>query len=107
MKTRWMGVAAGALGAVLAAGSMVGAEAGVNQRQKRQQGRILQGVKSGELTRNEFRRLEKEQARIRRHERKARSDGEFTLKERARINRELNRSSRHIYRQKHDRQDRN
>jgi hypothetical protein len=35
------------------------------------------------------------------------SGGEFTPRERGRIQRQLNRSSRSIYRQKHDRQDRN
>ena len=98
---------AATLCAVLVLGTIVTAEAGVNDRERNQQRRIRQGVRSGELTRSEFRRLEREQARVRRHEARARSDGRFTLRERARINRELNRSSRHIYRQKHDRQDRN
>ena len=79
----------------------------INQRQTNQQKRILQGVKSGELTGKEFYRLEKEQAQIRRLERKAKADGELTKKERARLHRELNQSSRHIKWQKHDRQDRN
>ena len=87
--------------------TFVTAEAGVNDRERNQQRRIRQGVRSGELTRGEFRRLEREQARVRRHEARARSDGRFTLRERARINRELNRSSRHIYRQKHNRLYRN
>jgi hypothetical protein len=60
------------------------------------------------LTRREAGRLASEQARIAVMEARARrSGGEFTASERARVRRELSQSSRHIYRQKHDRQDRN
>jgi hypothetical protein len=79
----------------------------VNVRQWRQTTRIRQGVRNGELTRRETQRLAAEQASI--HTQEAfyrRSGGEFTARERARIQRELHQSSRHIYRQKHDRQDR-
>ena len=79
----------------------------INAREREQQERIRQGVRSGELTRREARRLEAEQARIRVNEAFARrSGGQLTLRERRRIERELNHSSRDIYRQKHDRQDR-
>ena len=81
---------------------------GVNARERRQEQRIHQGVRSGELTRREAERLQAEQARIRVDEAFARrSGGEFTARERARIEREQNKASRDIYRQKHDRQDRN
>ena len=81
---------------------------GVNARQQQQQGRIRQGVRSGELTRREAARLAAEQARIQVRETYARhSGGEFTARERARIERAQNRASRDIYRQKHDAQDRN
>lgn len=80
----------------------------VNARQGRQTARIRQGVRSGELTRRETQRLAAEQASIRSQEAfYRRSGGQFTARERARIQRELQQSSRHIYRQKHDRQDRN
>ncbi len=80
---------------------------GVNERQRDQQQRIRQGIRSGELTRVEAARLERREAQIRLDEAIARrSGGEFTGRERARIQRELDRSSRDIYRQKHDRQDR-
>lgn len=80
----------------------------VNARQGRQTTRIRQGVRSGELTRRETQRLAAEQASIRTQEAfYRRSGGEFTARERARVQRELRQSSRHIYRQKHDRQDRN
>jgi hypothetical protein len=80
--------------------------AGINGRQHREQQRIRQGVRSGELTRPEARRLEYEQARIRVDERYARRDGYVSPRERARLDREMDRASRDIYRQKHDGQDR-
>ena len=99
-------------GALLSATMIPGAIAAerrpINAREHREQVRIRQGVKSGELTRRETIRLKKEQARIRVNERFAKkSGGEFTAAERARIQKELNAASRDIYRQKHDGQDRN
>jgi hypothetical protein len=85
-------------------GSLTMAEAGVRQRQVRQQNRIYQGVNSGALTRGEFRRLEREQYHIQRDKQRSWSDGEVTRRERARLNRELNHASRDIYREKHDKQ---
>jgi len=81
---------------------------GVNAREHREEVRIHQGERSGELTRREAERLQAEEARIRVDEAYARhSGGEFTPRERVRIERELNRASRDIYRQKHDGQDHN
>ncbi len=80
---------------------------GINSRQHREQQRINQGIRSGELTRNEARRLEAGLSKIRRDERRARSDGDLTPGERARLQRELSREGRAIHRQKHDGQDRN
>ena len=81
--------------------------AGINGRQYREQRRIREGIRSGELTRREAGRLEAEQARIRVDERFARRDGYISPRERARLDRELDRASHDIYRQKHDRRDRN
>ena len=89
---------------VLLMGSIAILEAGIPQRQMRQEGRIYQGVRSGQLTRREFRGLEREQYRIQRDKQRFKSDGNFTPRERARIQRELNHASRDIYRQKHDSQ---
>jgi len=86
--------------------SMAGTR-GINSREYREQQRINQGIRSGELTRREARRLEAGLARIRIDERYARSSGGISPHERARLERELNRESRGIYRQKHDGQDRN
>jgi hypothetical protein len=78
----------------------------INQRQHNQQARIHQGVRSGELTRHEARRLQGEQRHIRKEERAYRSDGHLSRAERADLNRDLNRSSRHIAAQKRDGQSR-
>jgi hypothetical protein len=78
----------------------------INARERREQQRIRQGERSGELTRSEAERLEAEQARIRVAEAYARRSGDgLSAEERARLKRELNRSSRDIYRQKHDAQE--
>jgi Spy/CpxP family protein refolding chaperone len=79
---------------------------GINGREHREQQRINQGIRSGELTRREARQVESGLARIRIDERFARADGHLTPRERARLQRELDRESRSIYRQKHDGQDR-
>ncbi|HKQ76457.1 MAG TPA: hypothetical protein VJ810_22375 [Blastocatellia bacterium] len=80
---------------------------GINERQRNQQLRIRQGVRSGELTGVEAARLQRRESQIRLNEALARrSGGEFTLRERARIQNQLDRASHGIYRQKHDRQDR-
>lgn len=80
----------------------------INSRQDRQQTRIRQGVRSGELTRRETSKLAAQQAVIATNEAFARrSGGEFTAKERARIQRQQHKASQSIYRQKHDGQDRN
>ena len=79
---------------------------GVNARQHRQQERIAQGVRSGELTSRETYRLERQEQRIDRQEDRFRESGDgLSPRERARLEHELNRESRNIYRQKHDGQD--
>ncbi|MFY9555785.1 MAG: hypothetical protein WAV20_07245 [Blastocatellia bacterium] len=79
----------------------------VDNRERRQQRRINQGVKSGSLTKREAARMERQQVRTHALEAKAKSDGKVTVKERARLQRRENRTSHHIYRQKHDSQKRN
>ena len=80
---------------------------GVNHRQHRQQRRIGQGVRSGELTARETLRLERNAREIRQDEREAKSDGVVTARERAGLQRELNHESHLIYRAKHNEKDRN
>jgi hypothetical protein len=91
---------------VLALGIIVSAQTtpSVDRRERRQQRRIHQGVRSGSLTRREAARMERQQARTRRIERRAKADGTVTRKERARLQHRENRTSRRIYRQKHDAQ---
>lgn len=77
----------------------------INNREQRQQKRIVNGAKSGALTAREIYRLEREQYQIRRLENRYRSSGgRLTWREKYRLQRELNQSSRNIYKQKHDRQ---
>ena len=78
----------------------------INRRERHEQRRINQGIRSGELTRREAVRLEAQQSRIRVAERFAKSDGRFTRRERYRLDHMLDRASRNVYRQKHDSQDR-
>ena len=77
----------------------------INQRQRRQQKRIQQGVKSGELNAREAGRLEAQEKGIARREARMRaSGGTFTPAERASIQRQEDRTSKRIYKQKHDAQ---
>jgi hypothetical protein len=79
---------------------------GVNRREYREQRRIHQGIRNGELTRREAGRLRAEQFRIRAYEARARSNGSLSRRERYRLDQMMDRASRDIYRQKHDGQDR-
>lgn len=79
----------------------------INKRQRNQQGRIYNGINSGELTRREAYRLEQQQYRINRTEQRFRNSGDkLTWRERYILDQRQDRASRNIYRQKHDRQDR-
>jgi len=76
----------------------------INARKENQQDRIAQGVKSGQLTAGETSRLEAREAHINRQEARMKANGPLTPAERAKINREQNRTSRAIYRDKHNAQ---
>jgi len=80
----------------------------VDRRQKEQQERIAQGVKSGELTARETVRLEREQVRLQaeKHDMREDNGGKLTNAEKVKLNNQQNRLSRQIYRQKHDGQKR-
>jgi len=78
----------------------------IDRRERNQQRRIRRGVRSGELNRREARRLERQQRVTRAEEAAAKADGKVTRRERRHLNRRENRTSRHIYRQKHDNQKR-
>jgi hypothetical protein len=97
------GLAAG-MAAALAVAIAVPAVAGnIGQRQMNQQRRIYQGVRSGSLTPGEAMRLERQQFRIERMERRLKADGNLTCRDRARIRFRQNQASRCIYRAKHNR----
>lgn len=74
----------------------------MERRELRQDARIHQGVRSGELTRGEARRLALGQRHVDRMESRARCDGRMSVRERVRIDRVQNRQSRHIWRLKHN-----
>ena len=76
----------------------------IDQREANQQKRIEQGGKSGALTQREEGRLEKGQARVERMEHGAAADGTVTRQEARRIEHAQDQQSRHIRREKHDRQ---
>lgn len=78
----------------------------LDAREANQRQRIAAGVRSGELTRPETRRLVRGELRLHRNERLAKRDGVVTRAERHRLQREADRMSRRIWTQKHDRQTR-
>lgn len=74
----------------------------VDRREATQQGRINQGVSSGQLTKNEAARLQNQQTRINAAEGRAKADGVVTQKERTALARKQNRANRDIRRAKHN-----
>src|SRR5512147_1887409 len=74
----------------------------VTKRQLNQQRRIGQGVKSGELTKGETRRLENEEGKIQAEKKMAKADGKVTPAERKKLRRDENKASKDIYRMKHN-----
>jgi Ni/Co efflux regulator RcnB len=90
--------------ALLALSTTVAMAQNINQRKDNQQGRIGQGVRSGQLTARETSHLEGREASINHEEhamRRAR-DGHLTRGDRAALDRRQNRVSRSIYRDKHN-----
>jgi len=70
----------------------------IDQRERRQQRRVADGLKDGSITSGEAARIERDEAKIQRDEARAKADGVVTRRERARLNRELNHTSREIHR---------
>ena len=77
-------------------------DSGANERQHRQDQRIKQGVRSGELTKDEAKNLREEQREIRQEERAYKADGKLTRDERKDLHQDLNNLSKDIYTEKHD-----
>jgi hypothetical protein len=101
-------IASIALGSVLAAPAVTGAEparrpGNINAREHRQSARIRDGVRDGTTDRRELDRLRGDEAAIRAEERVyRRSGGGLNHVERRDLERDLNRTSREIYRAKHN-----
>lgn len=110
IRTTLAAVAAAALSlsahAAPPAGAASAATPGIDKRQAHQERRIDHGVASGELTRREARRLNREQHAIDQAENRAKADGVVTARERKRLHHMHDGASADIARQKHDRQER-
>ena len=89
---------------VVSALSSLALAAEVDRREARQQGRIAEGVESGQLTPGETARIEHQEARIQNEIKtdRAANGGVLTPAERRSINRQQNRESRRIYAAKHN-----
>jgi hypothetical protein len=76
----------------------------INQREENQQDRIAQGIKSGQLTAGETANLETKESAINKEVRADRqaNGGKLTQAEQVQVNHQLNRTSRQIYRDKHN-----
>ena len=76
----------------------------VGQRQRNQQERIAQGVRSGQLTAGETSHLEGHEAAVNHeiHNDRAANGGKLTPGEKAKVNRQENRNSARVYRDKHN-----
>jgi hypothetical protein len=75
---------------------------GINRTQAEQQRRIHEGAATGQLTRHEIKKLEKQQRKIEWDKLKAKSDGVVTRHERRHIQKEQEKAARKIYKEKHD-----
>jgi Spy/CpxP family protein refolding chaperone len=75
---------------------------GVDRRQNFQAGRIGDGVKAGQITREEFKNLGKEQRDIRQAERGMKADGNVTPDERKALHERLTEAGKNIREEKHD-----
>ncbi len=103
-------IAAAALGLALVGPAAASAQdaahkhpRGINARQHRQTERIRDGVEDRQLTRGEIDRLKADEAAVRAEERLYRnSGGGLSPRERRDLERDLNKTSREIYRAKHN-----
>jgi len=76
----------------------------VNQRTRKQQKRIGEGIESGKISAGEATKLEKQEAAIKRQEHadRAAHNGHLTKAEQRDLNRELNHTSKEIHQDKHN-----
>ena len=76
----------------------------IQERKNDQQGRIAQGVRSGQMTAGETRNVERREASVNREERGMRraDGGHLTAGDKAALTRRQNHISRSIYKDKHN-----
>jgi hypothetical protein len=76
----------------------------INRRETNQQKRIANGVKNGQLTPAETRRLQRGEKRLQNNEKRlmAKDNGHLTKKDQRQLNREANHMSDRIAKDKHD-----
>jgi len=74
----------------------------VDRREARQESRIRQGFRHGQLTQREAKRLQRGQRHVHRMEWRSGRDGRLSARERARIERIQDRQSRRINRLRHN-----
>lgn len=74
----------------------------IHDRQIKQQQRIYKGVQQGTITPYEYKKLEAREAKIAAQRYVYLKDGNLTRNEAARLNNAQNRTSRAIYRDRHD-----
>lgn len=77
-----------------------------NKKQKKQITKIVQGVKTGKLTKQEANKLVKQEKKLQIHKKIAKADGIVTLKERVKLYNEAKKLDLKIYKQKNDNQKR-
>lgn len=75
---------------------------GINKRQHNQQHRVKQGVRSGQLTKEERIALRNQKMVIRQEERAYKADGQLSKDERKDLHQDMNNLSKDINQQKHD-----
>lgn len=78
----------------------------LDRKQKKQIHKIEKGIKSGDLTRFEAKKLKKQKHKLAKMEKRAKADGKVTKRERIRLNKEAKKLDRKIYKEKHDMQKR-
>lgn len=76
----------------------------IDARQTKQETRINNGVASGQLTANETKALDAQQAHVTNVENRAKADGVVTPAEKAHVTHVQNKANRSIRHQKHDAQ---
>ncbi len=93
-------------GAIMFSMGISAADAQIKGHAQNQKERIKQGVKSGELTRNETQNIIQDEKEIKQDVKLAKADGDITHDDRNIILKEQKQVSREIYRKKHNCRDR-